>query len=89
MSIVEGLQQSDQVRRGGCNHKDMKNLVRTANHIKSSRIPLLWYSGSIDESADDVQSALQHNEKEADLFLHSMNTIDLQTVNHGKDGRKS
>lgn len=44
MLVIKGLQQTDQMRRNGKDHEDMKDLMGATEDVESARLPSLWYA---------------------------------------------
>ena len=89
MSVVECLEQSDQVRCGSCDNEDMEYLMRAAEHIKSAWIPFLGYSGSIYHCASDIKRTLKYQPRQPDLFPRLVDSIQPQTVKYWKHGAQA
>jgi len=101
MSIVEGLEQTGQMGHDGQDNQDMEDLVRTADIVEPSRVPSLrnsclsplvesrpknTMSYGVYAGAKDIQSTLQNQPRQSDLFFHLLQAIGSKAVHDGKYG---
>ena len=67
VSVIKGVQESSEMCHRCANHKNMEDLMRTAQDIKFAWIEALGYASCIDGSAQDVEESLQQQPTKADL----------------------
>jgi hypothetical protein len=89
MLMIKRLDQSYQMRSSSHDNQNMEDLVARADDIILPRRPFLRYPRSVNRSTENVQSALSHNPIQTSRFAHMRETIESNTMEHGKYSRQA